>query len=216
MVKLQKKQFYLIQAVLLGITKYGKWLSADSYGNTVKSLEGADNSTGVFVGPQVIKDLNSCDIIVPALHGPYGEDGVMQGFLEVLGKSYIGCGHHSSSLSMHKGYAKALMQSNGISTLPFVTVSKRNRDADVSTTTGRTALRPVWTREPVAIAKIMMVAILRAAFGRGIQPSRIVRTVTALQMWRTGRSIAAPRARPKKTMVVQNGTVRIARDRSTG
>ncbi|NOX52733.1 MAG: D-alanine--D-alanine ligase [Gammaproteobacteria bacterium] len=54
------------------------------------------------------------DVVFPALHGPEGEDGTAQGFLELLGFSYVGSGVHGSAVAMDKSVAKSLFQRNGL------------------------------------------------------------------------------------------------------
>jgi D-alanine-D-alanine ligase len=61
-------------------------------------------------------------IIFPLLHGPYGEDGTIQGLLEIAGIPYIGCGVLASSVGMDKDVMKRLFLQAGIPTTPFRTV----------------------------------------------------------------------------------------------
>lgn len=60
------------------------------------------------------------DVVFPALHGPLGEDGTMQGFFEVLGVPYVGSGVTASALSMHKGLARRIAASLGLDVAPAV------------------------------------------------------------------------------------------------
>jgi len=59
------------------------------------------------------------DLVMLALHGTYGEDGVMQGILEFHGIPYMGCGVMASALAMNKIKAKEVMKANGIKTAPW-------------------------------------------------------------------------------------------------
>ena len=54
------------------------------------------------------------DVVFPALHGPPGEDGTVQGFLEILGLPYVGSGVHGSAAAMDKSIAKAIFRRNGL------------------------------------------------------------------------------------------------------
>jgi D-alanine-D-alanine ligase len=54
------------------------------------------------------------DLVFPALHGPPGEDGTVQGFLEILGYPYVGSGVHGSATAMDKAVAKAVFQRAGL------------------------------------------------------------------------------------------------------
>lgn len=74
---------------------------------------------------EVIQELMVCDIFFPVLHGPFGEDGVLQGFLESLGKPFVGCSHRSSAICMDKAITKKLAQHEGIKTANFVDFDNR-------------------------------------------------------------------------------------------
>jgi D-alanine-D-alanine ligase len=54
------------------------------------------------------------DVVFPVLHGPPGEDGTVQGFLEILGLPYVGSGVHASAMAMDKSLAKAVFRSAGL------------------------------------------------------------------------------------------------------
>jgi D-alanine-D-alanine ligase len=70
-------------------------------------------------------------IIFPLLHGPYGEDGTIQGLLEIAGIPYIGCGVLASSIGMDKDVMKRLFMQAGIPTTPFRTVFTRDLQKDM-------------------------------------------------------------------------------------
>jgi len=81
-------------------------------------------------GPDV---LGGVDVVLPLLHGPYGEDGTVQGMLEMLGIRYVGCGVLASAAGMDKQVTKVLLSAAGIATAPHVVIEphrwKRDRDA---------------------------------------------------------------------------------------
>ena len=62
------------------------------------------------------------DVVFPALHGPFGEDGTVQGLLELAGVPYVGPGVAASAVSMDKDLFKAVMRANGIPVTQSVTV----------------------------------------------------------------------------------------------
>lgn len=62
------------------------------------------------------------DCFFPILHGMYGEDGTMQGLLEILDVPYVGCGCLGSAISMEKNICKQLLRQAGIPTIDWVTV----------------------------------------------------------------------------------------------
>lgn len=62
------------------------------------------------------------DVVFPVLHGPYGEDGTIQGVFEIAGIPYVGCGVLSSALAMDKDNAKKVAEAAGIATTPWMVV----------------------------------------------------------------------------------------------
>lgn len=70
--------------------------------------------------------LENIDIVFPVLHGLYGEDGTIQGMLELMGKKYVGCGIFCSSLCMDKIYAKVIFRNCGIEVAKGINVKKVN------------------------------------------------------------------------------------------
>ena len=70
-----------------------------------------------------ISDLKNLDIVFIALHGPGGEDGVIQGFLESLGIKYTGSGVLASAIGMNKKVSKTIWKSKGLPIVPFRIVS---------------------------------------------------------------------------------------------
>lgn len=63
--------------------------------------------------------LAEMDVVFPVLHGPYGEDGTVQGLLEVLDKPYVGAGVLASAIGMDKAIAKQLFEQRGFPQVPF-------------------------------------------------------------------------------------------------
>ena len=127
---------------LIGIDKRGKWLLPDES----KQLAGSSNPKLVSLnktGEQVSllpydsenKNLislklnstlnNQVDIIIPVLHGPNGEDGTIQGLLELSNVPFVGSGVLGSALCMDKDMAKRIMRDAGIPIVPYLCY-KRN------------------------------------------------------------------------------------------
>jgi len=115
------------QIQLLGITEQGGWRWAqdgqfDSLidGEVVGSSAGVPvlpdlNHPGRFINAQNGSDLGvSIDVIFPLLHGPYGEDGTIQGLFDLYGVPYVGCGVLASACGMDKLYSKILFARAGI------------------------------------------------------------------------------------------------------
>ncbi len=72
----------------------------------------------------VVRSLGEIDIVFPILHGPFGEDGTLQGMLELLGLPYVGCGVLASSLGMDKHFTKTIVERAGIAVAPWRTISQ--------------------------------------------------------------------------------------------
>lgn len=71
-------------------------------------------------------------IIFPLLHGPYGEDGTIQGLLEIAGLPYIGCGVLASAVGMDKDVMKRLFLQAGLPVAPYQTVQVRDLEKDMA------------------------------------------------------------------------------------
>lgn len=65
-----------------------------------------------------------CDVVFPVLHGTNGEDGTVQGLLELAGVPYVGCGVFSSACTMDKAFAKAVWQQAHIPVVPYRVFTK--------------------------------------------------------------------------------------------
>jgi D-alanine-D-alanine ligase len=75
------------------------------------------------------------DIVFPLLHGPFGEDGTIQGLLEIADIAYVGSGVLASAVAMDKSFAKPIFASHGIATAPGLVVKKsdwNNRSAEIT------------------------------------------------------------------------------------
>jgi D-alanine-D-alanine ligase len=70
--------------------------------------------------------LLGADVVFPVLHGPYGEDGVVQGVLEVLDAPYVGAGVMASAVSMDKVVFKDLMRAHGVPQVDYAAVRERD------------------------------------------------------------------------------------------
>jgi D-alanine-D-alanine ligase len=69
------------------------------------------------------------DVLFPVLHGPYGEDGTIQGLLELANVPYVGCGVLSSAVGMDKAVMKVLFRARGLPVPDWITVTRREWDA---------------------------------------------------------------------------------------
>jgi D-alanine-D-alanine ligase len=101
--------------VPLGITPSGAWLTP---AETARRLDAGSPRFGggsnMLHAADALAALQSCDIAFPLVHGTYGEDGTLQGFLEMAGLPYTGCGVAASAIGMDKALMKALFREAGI------------------------------------------------------------------------------------------------------
>ncbi|MFZ2013613.1 MAG: D-alanine--D-alanine ligase family protein [Nocardioides sp.] len=86
----------------------------------------------VHEASQPPQTLGEVDVVFPLLHGPWGEDGTIQGMFEMAGVRYVGAGVLASALGMDKAYAKIVLRDAGLPVMPSVTVTAREwyRDPD--------------------------------------------------------------------------------------
>ena len=72
-----------------------------------------------------VEDLGVIDVVLPLLHGPYGEDGTIQGLLELAELPYVGCGVTASAVGMDKHFMKVAFESAGLEVGPYEVVTDR-------------------------------------------------------------------------------------------
>jgi D-alanine-D-alanine ligase len=127
----------LFEPVLVGISKDGEWhLQDESVAARARSPEGSAPGYGLSIekgrrvfaapgrglvaeGPKGLEELG-CDLAFPVLHGSFGEDGTIQGLLEVAGIPYLGASVIGSAIGMDKEVAKELWMLAGLPVVPFV------------------------------------------------------------------------------------------------
>jgi D-alanine--(R)-lactate ligase len=115
----------------IGITKAGEWKLCDypdanwESGNCIPAILSPDrNVHGLIVLEQGEYKIIRLDIVFPVLHGKMGEDGAMQGLMELSGIPYVGCDIQSSALCMDKSLAYTIVRNAGIATPDFLTFNK--------------------------------------------------------------------------------------------
>lgn len=126
------------EVVPIGITKRGAWLtSGDPMRRLRSGSDAVEDSAGVSAAlPLDIvgegKSGKLLDVVFPILHGPYGEDGTVQGLLELAGVPYVGAGVLGSAVGMDKAVMKQVFIAQGLPVVPFVHVTRREwqRDPD--------------------------------------------------------------------------------------
>jgi D-alanine-D-alanine ligase len=121
------------EVVAVGITPQGSWVLTDGRPETLaitdRRLPEVSNESGtaltlsadplrrgelVSLGQTAGQVLTSVDVVFPILHGPYGEDGTIQGLLELAGVPYVGAGVFASAAGMDKEFTKKLLAAAGL------------------------------------------------------------------------------------------------------
>ncbi len=135
--------------VPVGITREGKWLSG---GDPLAELEASSpffslnsettttdsslsrNSSEVGSALETLPGtmVDAIDVAFPALHGPMGEDGTVQGMLELAGVPYVGSGVLGSAMAMDKAVTKVILSQAGLPQLPWRLIHRKDwsRDAE--------------------------------------------------------------------------------------
>lgn len=121
----------LYNPILIGITKTGSWVLIP--GNHQMAIIDGVLPTVPEDAPVVVADVAgfssggrdlAIDIAFPLLHGPFGEDGTIQGFFEIADIAYVGSGVLASAVAMDKSFAKPIFESHGIATAAGVVITR--------------------------------------------------------------------------------------------
>ena len=144
------------ETVPIGITRQGQWLSG---GDPMRALTAAspmfhlgsgEDTSGETLDADATMALvteagvqasvsvpggfaEGVDVIIPILHGPMGEDGTIQGMLELAGVPYIGSGVLGSAVAMDKAMTKTILERAGIPQLPWLLVTRSEWRKDPTT-----------------------------------------------------------------------------------
>jgi D-alanine-D-alanine ligase len=117
----------------LQIKGHGELPSVDGDRAAIALLREAGSTDLVVHEPaQPPQTLGEVDVVFPLLHGPWGEDGTIQGMFEMAGVRYVGAGVLASAVAMDKAYAKIVLRAAGLPVMPAQTVTAREwyRDPD--------------------------------------------------------------------------------------
>jgi D-alanine-D-alanine ligase len=139
------------EAIPIGVTREGQWLTgADPMAQLTASsplfaLDGPaepDTETLEIAVSSTSQNLPSglgadIDVVFPVLHGPMGEDGTVQGLLELAGIPFVGSGVLGSALAMDKAMAKLVLQQHGIPQAPWLLINRRDWERDPGAVAGR-------------------------------------------------------------------------------
>lgn len=131
--------------VPIGITKDGRWLASGDPMRALKAGEPeasqpatllSDPSRRSLMRLRETEDalqatpLSEIDVVFPVLHGPYGEDGTVQGLLELAGLPYVGAEVTASAVAMDKVIFKDVIRAHGLPLVDYVAVKRRTWESD--------------------------------------------------------------------------------------
>ncbi len=109
-------------AATIEIARDGRWEIADGAASPGALTASTAESLPVLAGSPPAALLGRIDVVLPILHGPFGEDGTVQGLLELAGVPYIGAGVAASALCMDKDLCKAVLRDRGVPVARNVTL----------------------------------------------------------------------------------------------
>ena len=110
------------QPSLIGITKSGKWVSLPA--DTNFEITGDNLPVVPENAPEIKIDQIKADVVFPILHGPFGEDGTIQGLFEMIDIPYVGNGVLASAVAMDKDFAKQIFKAHGIQVAPGLVIRR--------------------------------------------------------------------------------------------
>jgi D-alanine-D-alanine ligase len=172
--------------IAIGVTKDGRWQllpggpPALEAGHAPGALAGVSPDSGAEIaldqepGSQALVAADgsrtAIDVVFPIMHGPYGEDGSIQGFLEMAGVPYVGAGVLSSAIGVDKAVQKVLFAAAGIPGVPYEVVHERDWEEDPEAVEARAAhlgyplfAKPAALGSSIGIEKVEEASRLRGA-----------------------------------------------------
>jgi D-alanine-D-alanine ligase len=184
----------------IGIATDGRWvLTSDDPGLLALSAGSSPSVEAVAVaGSEIIprtggslvisapgavpRDLGEVDVVLPLLHGTYGEDGTIQGLLEMTGTRYAGAGVFASAAGMDKEYMKLIITARGLPTGRYVVVRDRDWSSGASGAAGAAGAAGLGERKRVLdeIAELGWPVFVKPA--RGGSSVGITRVVCAADL----------------------------------
>ena len=139
------------QPVPIRIDKDGRWVLGAKEPTAISAGDVAE--AGPVGALQVTEPTaaigGGIDVIFPVLHGPYGEDGTVQGLLELANVPYVGAGVLGSALGMDKAVSKTVFAAHGLPIVPYITVTVREwekRPRDVTARVMSSLRYPVFVK----------------------------------------------------------------------
>ncbi|MHA7278698.1 D-alanine--D-alanine ligase family protein [Arthrobacter sp. MDT2-2] len=227
------------EVVPVGITKSGQWslVSADPSSWSLRAdvlpevtateqavvmgtaADGSEGQELLVAAPgSVPESLGGVDVVLPLLHGPFGEDGTLQGMLELADMRYVGAGVLASAVGMDKHYMKVVFAAAGLEVGPYVVVTDRQWRTDAEESIRRAAalgfplfVKPARAGSSMGISRVEDADGIRAAVdaARVFDPKVVIEAgilgreieVAVLQ----GRGLDGPRTSLPGEIAIQPG-----------
>lgn len=153
------------QVIEIGITRDGLWLSGK---NTLALLKSNHTEQATRMPPPILQEV---DIVFPVLHGPFGEDGTIQGLCEMLDIPYVGASVLASAIGMDKSIAKLIWNRYNLPQVPYMSLSRQNyftnarciEDEIKKTFTLPLFVKPACLGSSIGVAKVKSYEILHQA-----------------------------------------------------
>ena len=170
------------EAVPIRIDKSGRWRLADAVPTAISAADvvAEVESDAIEVLEPSAAVTGGVDVIFPVLHGPYGEDGTVQGLLELANVPYVGAGVLGSAVGMDKHVMKTLFAARGLTVAAWVVVMRREWERNapaITANVGSTLGYPVFVKpanlgSSVGISKAKSDQELAAAMTLALQFDR--------------------------------------------
>jgi D-alanine-D-alanine ligase len=168
------------EPVLLGIDKQGRWRRESE--RTLQAAAGDPRLVALDARAPTVtieEGVSSDDVVFPVLHGTYGEDGTVQGMLELADVAYVGAGVLGSAIGMDKDVAKRLLRDAGIPVVDFrvVTAAEHASSPDAARTKGLALGFPLFVKpanagSSVGVSRVRDPAGLPAALAKALSFDR--------------------------------------------
>ena len=183
------------EVLAIGVTKDGRWqlLPARARRRCPRARAGALPGVAPDPGAEISLDQEPgsqalvaadgsrtpIDVVFPVMHGPYGEDGSIQGFLEMAGVPYVGAGVLASAVGMDKAVQKVLFAAAGLPGVPYDAVHERDWEEDPEAVEARAAhlgyplfAKPAALGSSIGIEKVEEPSRLRGALEQAFRFGR--------------------------------------------
>jgi D-alanine-D-alanine ligase len=177
--------------VALGITREGRWTVASAEPSDWRIVDGslptvADVDHTVLPPAQAgssewrvlgddgsVRSLGSIDVVFPVLHGPFGEDGTIQGALELVDVRYVGAGVLASAMGMDKEFMRAAFQAAGLPVTPGVVLhpgdSATDRAEEIAALGLPVFVKPARAGSSMGISRVDHLTALDAAIAAAVK-----------------------------------------------